>query len=275
MLPNFLYAGTGKAGTTWLHATLQKHPGVYVTPVKETNYFDLNYDRGPDWYGSFFKDAQDGQAVGEIAHRYLRTPETAARIKDTLGDIPILVGLREPADYYLSDYLFTKRNDGTQESVTGYADHGFDWEAIDYPGLLQAYVDVFGAERILICDFAYLGRDPQGYLDQVTDFLGVARMPLTQETSAKVNPARAARSKTLAGLASSTSKWLKRQGGQRLIQAVKGNPMTQKLLYRDLAEKPVLPDALRARIKDHAAPGLAWVDDTFGAGLATSWYEGR
>lgn len=273
-LPDFVYAGTGKAGTTWLFATLSKHPEVFLTPVKETNFFDLNFERGPAWYASFFEGAAQGQKIGEVAHRYLRTPDTAQRIHDTLGAVKILVGLREPADYVLSDYLFTLRNGDTELNPEDYVRKEFGWDAIDYVALLKPYVDIFGAENILICDFAELGRDPQTYLNKVTTFLGVSAYALSEEASQKVNPARASRSKFLASAASKSSKWLKRRGGQRLIQAVKGNAFVQKTLYKKLDDKPELSAEMVDEIQRFAAPGIAWADDTIGSDLARSWYGG-
>lgn len=271
-LPNFIYAGTGKAGTTWLFERLALHPEVFVTPVKETNYFDLNHARGIDWYQGFFAQAGAAKAVGEVAHRYLRTPQTAQRIHDTLGPIKVLVGLREPADYALSDYLFTRRNGRTDKGLADYIRSDFDWEAIGYGDLLRPYVEVFGADAIHICDFADLARDPQGYFDQVTDFLGVARFALAATQTAKVNTARAARSRGLASVVSRGSKWLKRRGGQRIIQAVKSRPIVQRLLYRDLAAKPEMPDDLRRGIVERASGDVDWVDATFGTELRRSWY---
>lgn len=274
-LPNFIYAGTGKAGTTWLFERLGLHPEVFVTPVKETNFFDLNHDRGLDWYRTFFADAGEAKAVGEVAHRYLRTPQTARRIHDTLGPVKVLVGLREPADYAVSDYLFTRRNGRTDKSLETYIHSVFEWEAIGYAALLQPYVEVFGADNILICDFAELSRDPQRYFDRVTDFLGVGRYILDDSQTAKVNKARAARSKGLAALVSRGSKWLKRRGGQRIIQAVKSQPLVQRVLYRDLSDRPELSPDLRARIRTASDADIAWVDATFGTDLRGSWYGGE
>ena len=39
-LPTFLGIGAPRAGTTWLHANLKKHPEIWLTPVKEVHYFD-------------------------------------------------------------------------------------------------------------------------------------------------------------------------------------------------------------------------------------------
>jgi len=40
MYPNFLGIGAQKAGTTWLHVNLKRHPGIWMPPVKEIHYFD-------------------------------------------------------------------------------------------------------------------------------------------------------------------------------------------------------------------------------------------
>lgn len=38
--PDFLVIGAQKAGTTWLYENLQRHPDVWLPPVKEIHYFD-------------------------------------------------------------------------------------------------------------------------------------------------------------------------------------------------------------------------------------------
>lgn len=39
-LPGFLCIGAQKAGTTWLFAQIQRHPAVWLPPVKELHFFD-------------------------------------------------------------------------------------------------------------------------------------------------------------------------------------------------------------------------------------------
>ena len=38
-LPDFLVAGVPKSGTTALHAALSRHPGLYMSPIKEPKFF--------------------------------------------------------------------------------------------------------------------------------------------------------------------------------------------------------------------------------------------
>ena len=44
MLPNFIVIGAAKAGTTALYWYLDEHPDVFMSPVKETNYFAYGVD---------------------------------------------------------------------------------------------------------------------------------------------------------------------------------------------------------------------------------------
>ena len=44
MLPNFIVIGAAKAGTTALYWYLAEHPQVFMSPVKETNYFAYGVD---------------------------------------------------------------------------------------------------------------------------------------------------------------------------------------------------------------------------------------
>ena len=44
MLPTFVIIGAAKAGTTALYWYLADHPEVFMSPVKETNYFAFGLD---------------------------------------------------------------------------------------------------------------------------------------------------------------------------------------------------------------------------------------
>ncbi len=43
--PNFLIIGAAKAGTTSLYAYLKEHPQIYMSPLKETNFFALECEQ--------------------------------------------------------------------------------------------------------------------------------------------------------------------------------------------------------------------------------------
>lgn len=138
-LPTFLVVGAVKAGTTSLHEYLNQHSEIFMSPVKETNFFsdadmlfdkfnvdykqdiDHNLDKyldGPmdkkihiahvrTWqqYQKLFRDVKDQKAIGEISNSYLYCPNTASAIHAQLPDVKIVMILRNPIDRLFSQYL--------------------------------------------------------------------------------------------------------------------------------------------------------------------------
>ena len=74
MFPNFLCIGAQRSGTTWLYANLQKHPDVWMTPVKELHYFDQKeiFDSLPTFKSSSYK------------HRYLYYQKIWRRVSQVI-----------------------------------------------------------------------------------------------------------------------------------------------------------------------------------------------
>jgi hypothetical protein len=269
--PNFIYVGTGKSGSTWLHQVCQKHPDIFVTPVKETNYFDLNYGRGIGWYEDFFQNARENQIVGEISHRYMRSDKAVSRIKQDLGEIKILAFFRDPSEYFLSDYLFTVRNGGFSGTVEDWADNGFDWDSILYADLIRPYVEAFSKGNVMIGNFKDIGHDPESLLKNISNFLSIPEFPSDAVNIGRVNPAKSPRNKVLSRIVSSTSKALKRKGGQRIIAAFKYSRVVQGLLYKNLSKKPEIPAVVREKIISHSAEDIKWLDSTFDTALEEMW----
>lgn len=68
-MPNFLGIGAARAGTTWLHENLRRHPQIWLPPAKELHYFDLLRD-GPIYYSLPTGTARDwARGVKRIQRR--------------------------------------------------------------------------------------------------------------------------------------------------------------------------------------------------------------
>jgi hypothetical protein len=77
--PTFLGIGAQKAGTTWLHAQLSRHPDVWLPPTKEIHYFDrrhrhlpgaiVRYDLDPVMMRAWMKH-QRKRALRAMRHRH-------------------------------------------------------------------------------------------------------------------------------------------------------------------------------------------------------------
>lgn len=272
-LPNFLYVGPDKAGSSWLHETLIRHPDVYLTPAKDLYFFDRYFDRGTEWYAEQFRDARDEPVVGEVCQDYLFHPEAAERIRSSLGDVRVMVCLRDPVERAWSSYLYMRKH-GIGPSTFAEAlrsrpellDHG------RYATGLGRFLERFPRESVHVALFDDLVRDPQVFLDGVTDFLEVERMPLTPDDLAARLPAARARSVRAAWLARRAADWVREHDGARLVGAVKRSSLVHQVLYQPIDRDAVRPehaDVMTVRLA--LEPEVCALEQTFGFRLRESW----
>ena len=113
--PNFLIIGAAKAGTTSLYHYLRQHPDVYMSPVKEPAYYASAGAGGEPRrrgairtrtaYERLFEAATTERARGEASSQYLNDEAAPDRIAADLGDVRLIVSLRNPVDRAYSSYL--------------------------------------------------------------------------------------------------------------------------------------------------------------------------
>lgn len=106
-LPNLIIAGVHKAGTTSLYSYLAKHPGICPSFKKEIGFFmPLMFDRNLpsiEEYGSYFEHCANESYRMEASPSYFYGKERIAEaIKKELGDVKIIVILRDPTDRLIS-----------------------------------------------------------------------------------------------------------------------------------------------------------------------------
>lgn len=198
-LPSFLVIGAAKAGTTALYWYLAEHPEVFMSPLKETNFFAYGVDgRGrplygdPELhrfpvrtlkaYGALFRGAGGvATAVGEASPIYLECPQAPARIRDRIPDARLVCCLREPVDRAYADYLMYlrargRRFDPRRDLVpsAAWARPDSHWMRIGrYHEMLGRYLQRFPREQLHVFLFDDLRRDPAAVVRGVYEFLGV------------------------------------------------------------------------------------------------------
>jgi hypothetical protein len=193
VIPNFLIVGAGKAGTTSLHEYLAQHPHIFMSPFKEPNYFVRNYgfDRWEDYLG-LFAGVRTEKAIGESSTGYLCCEESPRWIKSTLGNVKIIVVLRNPARRAASLYWWMVR-EGYEDSPTlaealareplrlqspaygGHAFYGdyFYFTSGLYSDQVRHYLDTFGEKQVRIYIFEEFIKNPSGVCRDIFEFLGV------------------------------------------------------------------------------------------------------
>lgn len=174
VLPNFIYVGAAKAGSTWIYAALREHPQVFIPEAKRTFFFDRSYECGEQWYREHFVVRDEHLAVGEICHDYFLDPEVAGRIAATIPDARIVFCLRNPAERLVSAYLH-EREHGNLDDATFSDFVGNDKVRLksDYLQTLRPYFETFDRSRLLVLLYDDLRADPEAFYRQLCDFLGV------------------------------------------------------------------------------------------------------
>lgn len=177
-LPSFFVIGPPRTGSSWLHGILIEHAWL-SHPTKETRFFDKHFHRGLGWYGSHYRGAAGDRRIGEIAPTYFASSEARERIARLIPQAKVVCTFRNPVDRVLSLYRL-KRAYGLipwtfEEAMQRDPEL---MESSRYAFHLEAWKSALGQTQVLPTIYEDLERDPQTYLDTVTDFVGVPRVRL-------------------------------------------------------------------------------------------------
>ncbi|MGH3471556.1 MAG: sulfotransferase domain-containing protein [Nocardioidaceae bacterium] len=211
--PDFIVAGVQRGGTTSLFRALIQHPQI-VRPTfhKGTNYFSVNYQRGPAWYRAHFplrsvaamRRRHIGRPVAfESSEYYAYHPLALARIASDLPRVKIVVILRDPVERAYSAYeherargyeaedfdtalaLEDQRLSGEVERLTrdpgyqSYAHRHYSYRHRgDYVTQLTRLYDLFSPERVLVLQSEKFFEQPELVFGKLMDFVGLTpKMP--------------------------------------------------------------------------------------------------
>jgi len=201
-LPNLVVIGAPKSGTTSLFYYLQQHPDIFVPVRKELHYFTYQHlsenTGGPgdretlsslcatrDEYGAHYLSVKAQKIVGEFSPSYLYYSDVSVRIQAELGNVKIIVMLRNPIEKAYSQYMHLVRDQretlGFYDALMaepgrmrdGWADIWRYAEGALHAQRLRKYLDVFGQDNVHVILFDSLTENPQETVKQVFSFLNV------------------------------------------------------------------------------------------------------
>lgn len=147
--PNFFIVGAAKAGTTSLYNYLLDHPEVYLSPIKEPNYFNTelkfkncrldvqesiilekdyfkekNLERKHSAcfddiqeYLELYRGATSEKIIGEASTSYLYSSQAAKEIYAYNKNAKIVIILREPVSRTISHYNMDIRSGNTSGNM--------------------------------------------------------------------------------------------------------------------------------------------------------------
>src|SRR5271154_771115 len=210
-VPDFFIVGHAKSGTTALYEMLRTHPEIYMSEVKEPQFFARNphaqageggaksfeqtgrYGETLEQYLSLFAAAEPGQLLGEASTFYLWSRLAPERIAEQRPDARIVAILREPSSFLYSLHLQMVQNraetemdlrkaialEGPRRRGEQIPPHAY-WpealmysERVRYVEQLRRFHAAFPREQVLVLIYDDFKRDNQHTVSEVLRFLGV------------------------------------------------------------------------------------------------------
>lgn len=301
--PDFVIIGAQKSGSTALMRLLGDHPEVYL-PEQETRYF-----RDP-WYQ--FEDErvlEDAVRTDKPGVRrrgikcpdILADPQSPARLRRHLGDVPLIAVLRDPVERAVSAYFWGVQwgwvprlplAEGFAQLLDGTVDPAYPraYETLDYGRYgehLTRWFAEAGADRVHVVLDRDLRDDLDATMRAVFGFLGVDPGFRSPAPGRRVN--EGVYSSTRLKLLSYRTPYILREfpgfPGKKYLQPAVG--LRGKLVNRGISvldrvvlarvldnSKPTLPAATRARLEDYYRDDVATLRALLGRPL-DHWPVGR
>lgn len=180
--PNFIIIGAQKSGTTWLVDMLKLHPEVFINR-EEVHYYDINYDKGKNWYLNHFKMAKENQIVGEKTPDYFGySSKVAPLIYKDFPDIKLILILRNPIERAVSAYNHYVRmgHISPLNSINTYfekAIEGNDYLNVitysNYQKNLEWFYKFFSGDQIFITSYEEMMNEKVKVLKNIEEFLNI------------------------------------------------------------------------------------------------------
>ena len=259
MKPTFINVGPGRCATSWLHEILLAHPEIQMGKVKETEFFNSNFERGYEWYENHFPDVANS-AAGEISNCYYVEPAVPDRVFEYDPNMKIIFNVRDPYTLMNSFHGFGKRRglkigdlkDSLQEPIGKLMGSGYSFrekrnclnegdqvsllQSVMLSEYLERFFTRFSPDQVYVFVYERMKTEKRQVLQELYEFLGVDsgfQPPVTDEV---VNAAIAPKSKLVARAATSASYMLRRVGAYGLLSSLHQSRLVKKLLYTSAAK---------------------------------------
>ena len=226
-LPTFIGVGAARTATTTLFRFLNRHPDVYMSPIKEINFFGLRgrqptqvASEYPVDYTMFFLGHEGRRHVGEVSPSYMHHAGAATHMKEVVPNAKIFIQIRDPIERFVSHFKFHSKfhriddiNVYAERALEGFSrihDNATNWfqpaknlQQSFYARAIERYASLFGRENVLVMVYDDLIADPEQLRQKTCRFLdiplGGERVVRSNESqgSAQVPPDLARRLRTL------------------------------------------------------------------------------
>ncbi len=258
--PSFIVIGAMKCGTSTVCGYLEDHPGAFMVPNAEPQFFshDDIHAKGTAWYeAQYFADAPADVPAGEGSNNYAslaRFPKTVARMAGYRPDMKIVYIVRHPVERIVSAWIQRRRDArdrvpatldaAVKEMPEMFVDQSLYWKT------LQAYRAAFGEAQVFVGFLEDLNREPEPFFESLCQFLDIQPMAqverghLNKSAGKAVPTALYSRVNRLPGMAQ-----IKRLAPSKLRYWVRDQFLSQKV-----AERPRFSPAVLQALLDEISP---------------------
>lgn len=200
--PDFIIIGGQKCGTTSLYNYLIQHPEIVAAATKEVHFFDLQFDKGVEWYEAQFPE---NGITGEASPYYIFHPLVPQRIHQLYPNVKLIALLRDPVARTISHYFHevrlgfeelslesaiaseTTRLQGETEKILADSTYySFNHQHYTYRSRslyldqLKHWQKYFPSEQLLILESEEFYKNPATTVNQVFEFLQLPPYQLAQ-----------------------------------------------------------------------------------------------
>jgi len=186
-LPTFIVIGSAKSGTSSLYEYIEGHPQVFMSRIKELQYFcgafppelrlDSSLHLGQAWYEQQFAGAGDAIAIGEASTHYTLHPwsaGTAVRMASVIPEARLIYLMRDPVERALSHYVhWVRTGNETLPVEQALRAQGIYLAASRYATQLEEYLAHFSREQVLLLTTDELRDERAATLRRTFEFIGV------------------------------------------------------------------------------------------------------
>jgi len=189
--PNFFIVGAPRSGTTSLYENLKQIPGIYLSTIKEPEYFSPNCSKrnkiipivDKKKYLNLFEDVNDELVIGEASTSYLEDPDSPKLIHEVVPNARIIVSLRNPIERAYSHYFLHRRGNIEKQSFheaikkilkiyDPLASNHYLHAGL-YSKQLLRYINTFGKKNIKILIFEEFIKNKRKGIQDVLSFLDI------------------------------------------------------------------------------------------------------
>jgi len=204
--PNLFIVGAPKGGTTSIHTYLSEIPDIFMSPIKEPNYFSektvsikhpVKPIRDKNKYLELFINARNEKYLAESSTSYLSDPEAPKLIHKVSPQAKIIISLRDPVERVFSHYLMYIRDgwwshpfkEQIQKEIKNKIkpfERSMELHSSFYFDNVKRYIDIFGTKQVKIIFFEEFVKQPKKTIEEILEFLEIIR-PINNFKSKKFN----------------------------------------------------------------------------------------